>query len=302
MTIEQQQEEQTKVDVSAELAAGFNDEQSQAPQQEAQQDQQTEQANPEVKQEAPEQTAQEQQAPEEAKPETVTITAEQWQALQNKLSEIENFKQDASRRIDQSLGRYGELNRTIQQMQQQPKGGIALSKDKFKRLSNDFPELATLLAEDLSEALGAAPAAPEQKAPPATIDPEELQRKFDERLNEKLQELALNNEKRQLMRRHKDWEQVVQSADFNQWGSTLPQAEWESIRSSMDADTVASAIDRFKQAKSEAEAAAKAAATKATKQQSASKRLEAAITPTGTAGSVPQLTERDLFLQGFRSP
>jgi len=110
-----------------------------------------------------------------------------------------------------------------------------------------------------------------------------------------MQRLAVKNEMRELSRRHKDWETVVRSEDFSKWGSTLPAQEWESLRSSNDADEIAKGLDSYKDFATKAQA-------KASKQQSANKRLEAAITPTGTASSPATLSERDLFLQGWNTP
>lgn len=291
MTDEQQQEQAPEVDLSAEFAAGFSNE---APREEPKQEA-IEEPTPEEKQEEPAPVEEPEEPP---KPETVSITAEQWQAMQQKLSEVDTLKHELSRRTDQAFGRIGEIQRTLQQ---QPKG-LQLSKDKFKRLGNDFPELATLLAEDLSEALGTAPAQQEQKAETQGVNAEEIRRAIEAQMEQRLQKERFELEAKLLSRRHKDWQEVVSSEDFIKWGGTLPMQEWHDLRNSSDSDTVADAIDRFRAHQSKAQADAKAAAEKAAKRQSASKRLEAAITPTGTAGSVPQVTERDLFLQGFSSP
>lgn len=294
MSIETTQEETNTPTEAEQFAAGFSDapDAPEVPQEEVK-DEVVEEVTPETSEEVKE---------EVKEPETISITAEQWNALQGKLTEIESFKQDAYRRIDQSLGKYGELNRSFQEMQKKPQGGVSLSKDKFKRLSADFPEMAALLAEDLNEAFtGSAPVATEQQVPQA-IDPADLEKRFEERVAKEIQQLAIKNEMRELKRRHSDWEAVVTSDEFNQWGATLPEAEWTSLRASNDADEISTGLDTFKAFKAKADAEKEAALAKERKQQSASKRLEAAITPTGTAGGPPSMTERDMFLQGFKSP
>lgn len=296
MEVATTQEEQTPITESEALTAGFNDDTSEVAIAEVPQ----EEPKPEVEEEAKTEEVAEEVKEEAKEPETVSITAEQWNALQARLTEIDSLKAETTRRIDQTLGKYGELNRTIQQIQQKPQGGVNLSQAKFTRLKAEFPELATLLAEDLSESF--TPAQEEAKPTPASIDPAELEQRFQSRIAEEIKQLAIKNEVRELTRRHKDWNDVVRSEAFNQWGSTLPQQEWEALRSSVDADEISRGLDTFKEHQAKVKAAAEQAEAAAQKKQSASKRLEAAITPTGTAGSPVTLTERDMFLQGFKSP
>jgi len=265
------------------LSAGFNDDPiSEVPQETVEE----KQDEPEVKQE---------EVVEEAKPEVVSITSDQWQALQARLAEIDSLKADTARRVDQALGKYGELNRTLQQMQQKPSGGVDLSRVKFERLASDYPEFAKLIQEDLASAN-----APSQAA--ATLDPAELEQRFQAKMNEELEKIALKSEIRDLTRRHRDWQDVVRSSEFQQWGASLPSDKWESLRSSNNADEISDGLDEYKSHVASIKAAQEAAAKPTEQKKVASKRLEAAITPTGTASSPATLSERDLFLQGFKSP
>jgi hypothetical protein len=281
MTQEAAQEVVATPTESEALAAGFNDAPLQAevevPQEEAKEEV-AEEAKPEVV--------------EEVTPETVSITVDEWRAMQARVSEIDNLKAETSRKVDQAMGKYGELNRTIQEIKQKPQGGMTLTKDKLERLRVDYPELAELFAE----------ATPESKQEAPVVDHEEIKRLAEATAAEKYSELVVKNEMRELGRRHKDWGDVVKSEDFAKWVQTLPQEEAQALITSTDADEISAGLDRFKEQRAKAEEAAKAALAKANKQQSASKRLEAAITPTGTAGGPPSLTERDLFLQGFKNP
>lgn len=271
---------------SEQLSAGFNDEPVAAPQEQPAVEEKVEEPTEEVKEEPVE---------EVKEPETVSITADQWKAMQDRLAEIDNLKAETSRRVDQALGKYGELNRTLQQMQQKPQGGLDLSKVRFEKLAADFPEFAQLIQEDLAAATQAAPVEAAPAAATPSIDPAELEQRFQAKLEEEMQRLAVKNEIRELTRRHRDWNEVVRSEAFAKWGATLPAQEWESLRASNDADEISNGLDAYK------EYAAKTQA-KVIKQQSASKRLEAAITPTGTASSPATLSEHDLFLQGFKTP
>lgn len=282
MTEETTQEVVEVPNESEALAAGFNDEPApvEAPQEE-------------VKEEVVEETKPE--AVEEVKPETVSITVDEWRAMQARVAEIDNLKSETTRRVDQALGKYGELNRTIQEIKQKPQGGMSLPREKLDKLRVDYPELAELFAE------GPQSQEPKQEATLA-VDTEEIKRLAEQTAADKYQELVVKNEMRELGRRHKDWGDVVKSEDFAKWVQTLPAEQAQALITSTDADEISAGLDKFKEQKAQAEEAAKAALAKATKQQSASKRLEAAITPTGTAGGPPSLTERDLFLQGFKSP
>lgn len=266
------------------LSAGFNDEPIKEAPQETVEEAQPE---PEVKQE---------EVVEEAKPETVSITSDQWEALQARLAEIDSIKAETARRVDQALGKYGELNRTLQQMQQKPAGGVDMSRVKFERLAADYPEFAKLIQEDLVSSFVPV----QEKA--ATLDPAELEQRFQSKLNEEIEKLALKSEIRDLTRRHRDWETVVRSNEFQQWGASLPSDKWEALRSSNDADAISDGLDEYKAHIAALQAAQTAAAKPTEQKRSASKRLEAAITPTGTASSPVTLSERDLFLQGFKSP
>jgi len=266
------------------LSAGFNDEPiKEAPQETVEETQ----PEPEVKQE---------EVVEEVKPETVSITSEQWNALQSRLAEIDSIKAETARRVDQALGKYGELNRTLQQMQQKPAGGVDMSRVKFERLAADYPEFAKLIQEDLVSSFVPV----QEKA--ATLDPAELEQRFQSKLNEEIEKLALKSEIRDLTRRHRDWETVVRSNEFQQWGASLPSDKWEALRSSNDADEISGGLDEYKAHIAALQAAQTAAAKPTEQRKVASKRLEAAITPTGTASSPVTLSERDLFLQGFKSP
>lgn len=284
MTEETTQEVAEVPNESEALAAGFNDEPApvEVPQEETKEEV-VEEAKPEA-------------VVEEVKPETVSITVDEWKAMQARVAEIDNLKSETTRRVDQALGKYGELNRTIQEIRQKPQGGFALSREKLDRLKVDYPELAELLAE------GVQVQESKQEVTANAVDPEEIKRLAEQTAADKYQELVVKSEMRELGRRHKDWGDVVKSEDFAKWVQTLPAEEAQTLITSTDADEISAGLDRFKEQKAQAESAAKAALAKANKQQSASKRLEAAITPTGTAGGPPSLTERDLFLQGFKSP
>lgn len=285
-------QEQTDKEVADAFAAGFTDtpQQTEAKPEPVATEQQ-ESAEPSTQ--AVEEPQPEEKA--ETQPETVTITAEQWKSVQDKLAEIDSFKERSTRLVDQSFGKIGELNRTLQQLQPMVNkaGGVKLSAASLKRLGTEFPEMAQMLAEDLSEALGAAPQEekpveqkPEVEAAPAvpTVEIKHL--------------LSID-------KAHPDWRDTIRSEDFNKWGNSLPAGMFESIVTSNDYETVITALDAFK-VYQQKQLAAKPRGTEVPaespvppKKQNVTKRLEAAITPRGTASTPSSLTDGDLFRQGF---
>ena len=266
-------QEATDTTEDAQLAAGFND----APIVDVPQE--VAETQEEVATEAVEETP-------EPKIETVNLTADQWRSVQDKLAEIETFRGETSKKIDAAHGRYGELNRTLQQMQQRTSTGVKFDAAKFKRLGADFPEIAAMLAEDLSESFqGSVQAAP-------VFNPEEIEQKVSGRVAEEVQKIAVKAEMRELARRHADWKEVINTKEFVEWGKTLPPQELAELGASVDADYISPRLDQFKAYREKVTAVAQ-------KKQSGAKRLEAAITPQGSASSPHALTERDLFKAGF---
>lgn len=208
----------------------------------------------------------EQQPAEEAQPPVLIagLTEDQLKAALLKVGQVDEL----NGQLRKAFGRMGELQGHIQQLQKSGSGGVKLSADKLKRLSSEFPEMAQMIAEDLSEALGSG-------GGPA-FDPSQVDQLVSERLTAAEEKIQKEMEKRWLTRQHKDWQQVVASDDFNLWvQNVLTEEEAEQFVNSWDAEYVSEKLSEFKRWNQQSIDAKR---SKEEKQ----KRLESAVTPSGT--------------------
>lgn len=224
-------------------------------------------------------------------PEVVTLTKSEWEETRALVTELSQFRQQATKQFDTLGGKFGEVNRTLQSL---PKHR-ALTSESFAKLKNEYPELGELLAESLAGAPVEAPAA-------VAIPEEEITRRVTEtvaqereRLKEELRAERINEV---LSDAHEDWLEVVRSEGFEAWGKTNPDV-WNVLLDaqnpkSKDPKFVAKAITDFKESKKpKAPPPAKA---------NAKARLEAAITPQGTPSTgAPAKSELDYFREGYGS-
>lgn len=240
-------------------------------------------AGPEAEQEA------QQADPVEQKQEETLLAGlneEQIKNLFNKVGTVDEL----NGRIEKVFSKLGEFNRTIGELKQhaQSSSGVKLSADKLKRLSSEFPEMAQMIAEDLSEALQGAGGS---QAP--AFDPSQVDQLVSDRLSAVEKKINEEMEKRWLKRQHRDWESVVQSDDFNLWkDNVLPKDEADQLNGSWDADYISEKLTDFKSWRD------KAKQSKETKQ----KRLEAAIAPKGeAAGHGSAMDEEAAMAAAFKA-
>lgn len=181
------------------------------------------------------------------------------------------------------FGSMGALKQTIDSLRSQTQSApVKLTPDSLKRLSKEFPEIAQMLAEDLSEALPSGGA-----AAPVNVD-DIVEQKVQTRLSEASRAL----ETRLLSMQHRDWQQVVQSPEFTGWKETLPEEVKTELDNSWDATFIGEKLSEFKEWR-----------TKSTQvKQTNKQRLAAAVAPTrGTATVRPAQTETDAFYAGFKA-
>lgn len=210
------------------------------------------------------------------------VKADEYRALQERLERLEAVP-DQIRRLD---GRYGELHRAQQQMQT-PK--VQLSPEKFKRLSENFPELAEALAGDLSEALS-----PQQAAPVSPqFDPSQFEQVVNQRVSQATEGLNRQIQVLNLATRHNDWREVSASEGFQQWASKQPDDVRNALANSWDADFIAQQLSAYKSTiKQTAELPAVSAKTKI---------IQAAVKPVGSRSAMPATdSEADAFLRAAR--
>lgn len=214
-------------------------------------------------------------------PENPEPVAEPWKA------ELSALQEHSEKNIRQVYGKLGEVGHLLKQLQQSRNPTkVALPEDALKRVTEEFPELAKSLREDLQEVLNGGLVF---ESPATTPD---FTEQFKTQRDQTLSEVDKRVEQRLLRRDHRDWEQVVQSEDFKGWvTNVLPQAQAAQLNDSWDADFISEKLTEFK-------------SWKAAKQSQADKRktrLEQAIAPSrGLSGRpVEDDSEEAAFIAGF---
>lgn len=208
------------------------------------------------------------------------MTEEQVKELLQKAAEVDKLREAQSK----VFGTLGAMRQAIEALRQQPQptpAAVQMTKDKLKRLSEMFPEMAEMLAEDLSGVL---------TAPVAAIDPSQFEQAVQAKLDEQLSAQQRKFEAKVLSAMHPDWRQIVPSPEFAQWRSTLDPEVAAALDDSWDAEFIGAKLSEFKTWKNQ----------QAKSQQLKVKRLEAAVTPKGSP-KPPAMTDDDAFIAGFKS-
>lgn len=168
--------------------------------------------------------------------------------------------------INSLAGRVGELVRSMKQSQAAQAAAAPAHKadaPKLARTGTDYPELAESLAEDLAALL------------PQSQDPKAVEELVQARLQEALAKRDQEQAEKELRREHKDWKDVVVSADFKLWLQGQPEDKQEEFASTWDPDVVGGYLSQFK---TQRESLAK-------RRQHTSARLEGAVVPRGDGGA-----------------
>lgn len=201
-------------------------------------------------------------------------TEAEMQALLEQAGEVGKMRE----REAKVFGTLGSLKQAIDQLRAQPQPQAAPRLNaQLKRLSAEFPEMAAMLQEDLSEALAGAPAPPSQ----------DVERMLDERLDRS----SRYYETKLLSVMHPDWRTLPAHPEFLQWKGTLAPDELQVVHDSWDAIAVGQTLEKFKAWRAQVHK------TKLSRQS----RLESAMTPKGTRQMAPSTTDEDAFVAGFKS-
>ena len=184
------------------------------------------------------------------------------------------------------FGSMGSMKQSIDSLrtnQQAPVSAPVLNwgPDKLKRLSAEFPELASMLAQDLGD----------MSLSGGQANPQQIEQIVEQRLKTSMDKTSQAYESRFLSVQHPDWKKVVVAEDFVGWKETLPATDKAELDASWDAEFIGDKISEFKAWK------AQASQSKQTNQ----RRLEAAITPKSGGSGRPASSETDAFLAGFKS-
>lgn len=168
------------------------------------------------------------------------LTEEQLQAALARNSSLQGT-------VDKMAGRLGQLMQQIETLRAAPATPAAAGKLdlKLEKLGESFPELASLLREDLAAA-GAAPAEPAEPAVPvvAGITQEEL----DARLATISETTKEAIEVKVLSIAHPDWKTVITTPQFALWRDTvLPAGDGVKLMESQDASEISAGLTAFKE-------------------------------------------------------
>jgi hypothetical protein len=264
-------EDQEVAEESASFAASFNDDVrvDETP------TEPVEEAEPaEAQAEAPEPSA-----------EVAGVTQEQLTAMLAKLPKIDEVENMTASEMRKVYGKLGEFNRTLQELQKasaEHKPSVKLTSTSFKRLSEEYPEIAEILAADFNDS----------GVSGGSNDVSQLEPLVTQRVAQVQDQLQKEMQTNLLTIQHRDYLSVVQSDDFKVWMQTIPAEDQEKIGNTWDAMYLGEKISSFKEWRDK----------KTESSMNRKQRLERAITPKGLQQKAQQaaLSEQDGFMAAFR--
>lgn len=225
----------------------------------------------------------------EPAPEYAQITKTDYDALLAKAAQVDSLKSD----IDRSFGKIGEMNRYLQQLQNQTPAGSKVevppeTMAKLTALNDSFPEIIGPIIEAFSGIKGTG------TTTQPTFDPAQFDAQIDARVKPSIEKIDSKVEQivetRLLTKAHKDWRQVAEGTEFKTWVGKQPAEFVTQLNETWDSDFISDALTKFKNAQQTAKATAAAR----------QKRIEAAVTPRSTGGHAPAgNTDLDEFMAGF---
>lgn len=177
------------------------------------------------------------------------------------------------------FGTLGDLKVKVERAQQ-PGSPVKLTGESFKRLSQDYPELAAAIAEDLSSV---------QMPAGKSFTPEEVEQVVQARVAETERKVEM----KLLTQQHRDWRDVVKSEDFaNYLLKQRTEDERNEFGNSWDSDVVGKYLTDFKTWKAKA-------VQEANQRQG---RVQRAITPRGVSAPAARASLDDdaAFEAGFK--
>ncbi len=208
----------------------------------------------------------------------VALTPEQ-------ITELLTTVNDLKGRESKLFGALGAIRQQIDAMKTQPAvapSAIKVTKESLKRLSTEFPELAELLAEDLSTVVMGGAQAPDMEA---------INKIVSEAVTKGLTENSQVYETRLLTLAHPDWRQVAPSPEFAGWAATQSAEVQQMLSDGWDSAAIAEQLTKFKTWKAETQR----------KRQTNQQRLETNVAPRGNPSPKRVLTDEEAFVEGYNS-
>jgi hypothetical protein len=230
----------------------------------------------------------------ESPPEVVSITKKEWDEIRGRTSSYDH-------QLSKAFGTIGQLQRVVnglqmQQTQAQPAAArkVEISREAFKEMERDFPELAAQTRAALEAALSGLPANGGAEIEAA-------------KLESMMATYTARREVEALEDAYPEWRTIVGAVDvsreqpdannpFRKWLGTKDTAYQARINGSESAAVIGRAIRLFQ--RETAAAPGKPAATP--RDTARGDRIRAAIQPRGdNAGAAPANTSEDAFAAGF---
>lgn len=238
--------------------------------------------------------------------------------LEEKLQAQSELIAKLQRSLDKTNGTYGNevnhLRRKVAELESRKleQRQFNLTSAQLKRISEQYPELAEALAEDLTDAFGEKVEANQQE--PQSQEPvndprvDELSRSTN-KMADQLKQIALN----ELTRVHADWRDVAswnvdeipgvgnvvkwKNPAFGEWIDKQDSDIREIVFNSDDVSAIAGVITKFKDSTKSNNQQEQTIQTKP----SVNKKLEKAVLPTGRrTGAHELMTDDDIIQQAMR--
>jgi len=227
------------------------------------------------------------------------ITKTQWDELLAKSTEIEQIRADNRKGIDTALGKYGELARTLGQLQSATPSGytVDVTDDIVEDLKAEFPELGNLQLKAFKKF--ASKLSGTASATSQAFDPAQMEQQVSDAVASRLivmQTEALEDD-------YADWRTIVGTqADkdnaYRKWLGTQSAEYQTKLGSTNNAAVISHSIARFQKDTVSRVATRPAAPARPSTRQA---QLEAAVSPRGTGAHAPSPTGDDDFTAGFNS-
>ena len=194
-----------------------------------------------------EEVAESQEAHPEVTPPRVEVFAGKTEEeLVAALAEIGALK----KALDTTNGTYGsklaEQQRKLDELSQARSISGEMSADKFARLNEEYPDIAAMLASDLSGMIGGS----------GSVDIDKIADEKAKAFDSTMEKKSLDLEIRFLTMQHKDWREVALIGEsgnwvnpkFGEWVASQDSATQQALRESKDAVFLADKISEFKSA------------------------------------------------------
>lgn len=204
------------------------------------------------------------------------------------VAEMKRQLAESEQHRDRLYGSLGSLKQQLQELASKPvqanAGGVKLTANTFKRLSGEYPELANLLVEDLSDTVF------EPGVQPPAFDVAQLEPMLTQRDAALADSISRKYEARLLALAHPDWKATATSTEFKLWKDMQDPEVRQTLETSWDSQVLGEGLQAFKDWRAQQQA----------KTVSKKQRLERAIQPSGVPATSDTATEYDAFLQGFK--